>query len=272
MRAAYLIAICCIGVLVSSTGTPKHDSHPTARIPVARRTPSIESRVNHKANATVPLPEVRYKVYVHSELTRQPKALRSDEHLHCHHKAEKPWNVTRHVNGIRFFWNAEGSDLAAEHLRRVLQEAADTWSEEAPTLPDIVLEKSDSLILPSTLASGIRNGRNEIAFGEPRTTLPQSEVLAEAFVWHNHTSNEILEVDLLFRAPSAKVSWFTDHGQHSSDAFDLHSVATACIGHAIGLGISDEHYHSTFGLSGRGETHKRTLECGDKQAARKLYS
>jgi hypothetical protein len=41
------------------------------------------------------------------------------------------------------------------------------------------------------------------------------------------------------------------------------------MGHALGLGISDEHSHSMFAMTKKGETHKQSLECGDVAGIKK---
>lgn len=274
LAALSLFAFLQAALLVAAAHVPgvsPESAHPTARIPVARNPGTIGSRQSTGGANTLELPEVRYKVFVHGELIREPKSIRARDHLYCHHQAESKWNVSNHPAGIRFVWSEAGSGLAADDVRHVLNEAGAAWDEEAPEFPGFNFEQS-FLLNPSTLKSGARNGQNEIAFAEPRTKHAGTSILAEAYVWKNHTSGEIVEVDIVFHAASTDVVWSTDHSPQYGRAFDLHSVAVACLGHAIGAGLSEEHLHSTFGLTAPGEKHKRTLECGDKQAARKLYS
>jgi hypothetical protein len=265
----FLLAIAATLALVHGQGLPRHATHYTAHIPVHRGDPSNFSSRKSDSAPTIPLPAVRYKVFVHSELVRTPRSLHAPEDLHCHYTTEAPWR-TDGIAPLQFYYNAAQSGLNETDVAPALERAFALWREEEPLLPPLQLTKNEDGTVPSTFSNQTRNGRNEIAFVEPRTSHPHAEVLSEVFVWTNHTSKEILEVDIIFHCKTEDIEWRADErvGKYH---FDLLSVAVANFGHAIGVGISNNHYHSSFALTKKGETHKRTLECGDKRAVRELY-
>jgi len=112
-----------------------------------------------------------------------------------------------------------------------------------------------------------RDGTNAVFWGKLG-----GRSIAVTFVWSSMTTDEVLEVDMVF---NKKFPWaiFSGGGgdcQSSPVAYDLQNIATHEIGHWVGL---DDLYDSAdvdatmYGFAAGGEIKKRTLSSGDVAGA-----
>ena len=287
---AWLLMVCviCASCMFAcdARGVSAENAHYTARIPAARNPGSVYSQQTTDKRATIPLPTVRYKVFVHHELKRDPKSNKDPSELHCHHKVEaalsgemlkasKCGDAPGCGTGLMsFVLNHRDSGLEYESVKRALYHVHETWRRAGgSSVPEIEIQESTHTprMVPSTFLSQTRNGVNEISFEEPRTKHSHTSVLSEVYVWMDTEKQTILEVDIVFHKATdgaEKIAWSVQE-YVPQNKFDFYSVAMTSIGHALGLGMSDEHSHSMFAMTRRGETHKQSLECGDIAAIKK---
>ncbi len=112
--------------------------------------------------------------------------------------------------------------------------------------------------------------RNEIYFG----SIEDSNAIAITIVWGYFNGRpsyrELVEWDQVY--DQVDFGW---SATGEPDKMDFESIATHELGHSVGL---DDLYNSAcseetmYGYASEGETNKRTLEAGDIEGARKLYS
>ena len=251
----------------------------------------------HNTPGMIPPKDIQRVVYLHQHLNR-PVSPRTDE-PECGWKQDGQWNLKRFLDKtiyndygeapvtrpMPWLYNYRGSGLTDEQVLASLQSAFNVWDSVAPGINGstfLATSERPSSFAGKMSAYGL-NDFNEIGFGPLQSTSQINVLIAEAVIWKNVQTGEIVEADIMFNSaiPWAHYS-LLDHAEGgeghwkwmstNKDKMCLFAVAVTEFGHALGLGHVNHPEHSMFMHTGRAELKKATLHCGDIEGILALYS
>lgn len=174
--------------------------------------------------------------------------------------------VRWHRGSATVYLDASVSRLG-EGASEAIQNAFGAWLGSGVPLPQLTIDSSAQNHLVAK-----RDGKNAVLVG-PITVPGHERDLAVTMSYWDEDGGGLLEADIIINSRyQFQALQSDDDGRCSAPTYDLQNVLTHEVGHFLGLGEDfDEHQATMFASSKTCETHKRSLESTDTEAATRLY-
>ncbi len=173
------------------------------------------------------------------------------------------WHLPSGATAYRVNYSTVPSSVGTLSAKTAIANVFSTWDNEIVAVS--FTEGSQTSVTRAKL-----DGQNAVFWNRL-----SSSTLAVTYVWYNTTSQEAVEIDMVYNKRHPwKYTPYTNSACGDLNSYDVQNIGTHEVGHWMGL---DDMYGSSdvdvtmYGYGEKGELKKDTLTTGDINAVKVLY-